>query len=161
MTGLVVKADRPDHVAVSKVKVATARSPKDRTLYVRAEDLRVWERAEELAGQQSLSNLITDLLRDWVEARGVGRVVVEVDDVHGSGRHRQAFQGRRLTTVPGPAGIEWTVYQTARGQLALYDGRALLPYRDLQHLRANVRHHEILANVQEALKREHVEELDI
>ena len=140
-------------------------SPRNKTLYVRAEDSAVWSNAEELAGRQSISALVTDLLRRWVEQQehGLRRVEVEVDDDYGRGSLKKAFQGRLLATVPVPnrPGVEWTVYVTAKDQLALYGDRMLSVYTDVTELQRNLPQPEIVARIKQALTREYVEELDI
>lgn len=151
--------------AMKATEVVADVSPKNKTLYVRAEDSAVWSRAEELAGRQSISALVTDLLRQWVEQEehGLRRVEVEVDDDYGRGSHKKAFQGRLLSTVPVPnrPGVEWTVYVTAKDQLALYGDRMLSVYTDVTELQRNLPQPEIVARIKEALTREYVEELDI
>lgn len=136
-------------------------SPKNKTLYVKAEDLPVWEKAEELAGRQSMSALVTDLLRNWVEEQGRNRVVLEVDDDDGRGRHKVAFYGRQLLVFENAVGNQRLVYQTAKGRLAIYDGNVLRDYDDIQAVERNHRGLGLTYQIAEALKREYIEERDI
>jgi len=135
--------------------------PRNKTLYVRAEDAGVWARAEALAGRQSISAVVTNLLRRWVDDRGMERIEVEVDDDDGRGRRKKAFVGRVLVTVTPRPGAEWTVYLTAKKQLAIYGDQLLMVYPDIPDMRRNLPQPEIVTQVQEALRREDVEELDI
>lgn len=140
-------------------EVATEVSPRNKTLYIKADDVPVWEEAELLAGRQSLSGIVTELLRGWVKERS--RVVLEIDEHDRRGRRKVAFRGRRLTSVPGTPGTEWTVYLTAKGQFAIYDGTSLAVFKDIERLRANYPGRDVAARIVEALEREYVEEMDI
>ena len=67
-----------------------------RNLYVRNEDLEVWEKAERLA--DDLSPLVSRLLRSWVEQREVAmdRIVVPVMEPTSQAVIRKGFRGRML-----------------------------------------------------------------
>ena len=149
---------------MSTTEEATEVSPKNKTLYVKADDLPVWEEAEELAGRQSMSALVTDLLREWVdqEKRGSHRIVLDVQEAFGMTRQKKAFQGRIVTTIsPGPSGTDWTVYETSKGALVLFDGFTLAIYSGFDHMRRDLPQPEVLAQIRKALDRDYVEELDI
>jgi EXLDI family protein len=99
----------------------------NKTIYVADADLPIFERAQELAGE-NLSATIVAALRRFVAAEesqvsGYGEVIVKVGE-HGLFTQKQ-FNGRELAKlrVPDPqSGIMTvlTVYETARRRLALY-----------------------------------------
>lgn len=63
-----------------------------KNIYIREADKDVWDKAEELAGSASFSQLITDLLRDHVEQQKHKRIEFEFEDDTGRKRKR-AFKG--------------------------------------------------------------------
>jgi EXLDI family protein len=99
----------------------------NKTIYVADADLPIFERAQELAGE-NLSATIAAALRRFVsieEARasGFGEIVVKVGE-NGLFAQKQ-FTGRelakqRLTDRESSHSISLTVYETAKGRLALY-----------------------------------------
>jgi hypothetical protein len=65
-----------------------------------------------------------------------------------------AFQGKSLVTVPGPPRTEWTVYLTAKGRLAIYDGHGLADFNDLEEFKAKVaRAWDVAPEIAEAQRR--------
>ena len=98
-----------------------------KTIYVADADLPIFERAQELAGE-NLSATIVAALRRFVvaeesQASGYGEVVVKVGE-HGLFTQKQ-FSGRelaklRLPDPDAPRASVLVVYETAKGRLALY-----------------------------------------
>ncbi len=90
-------------------------------LYVAAKDQEIWNRAEKLAQPESLSGLVTGLLRRFVEQREAAkdRIVVESEDRDGN-TIRKAFKGRMLVSE-----FRGELYaaQGANGGLALWRDR--------------------------------------
>jgi len=99
----------------------------NKTIYVADADLPIFERAQELAGE-NLSATIVAALRRFVaaeesQASGYGEVIVKVGE-NGLFTQKQ-FNGRELAKLrlPDPQTGRSTVlvvYQTAKGRLALY-----------------------------------------
>lgn len=72
----------------------------NKTLYVREEDVPVWEEAEKYAAS-GISPLVSNLLRDWVDHKrvdpgGMTKLVVECRNGKGEPTTRKAFKGRWL-----------------------------------------------------------------
>jgi hypothetical protein len=110
-----------------------------RNVYIRNEDEDVWERAEKLAGEASMSRVITEALRTYVgsrEGNPMQRLVVTYEDRDG-GTHNKAFVGRWLiapaqeyrsqheadelgsgTQVMG--GTTFAVAETAKGNIVVW-----------------------------------------
>jgi EXLDI family protein len=99
----------------------------NKTIYVSDADVPIFERAQELAGE-NLSSMIVAALRRFVaaeesRARGYGEVIVKVGE---SGLFTQKqFNGRELAKVrlpdPTSGGITvLVVYETAKERLAVY-----------------------------------------
>jgi hypothetical protein len=83
--------------------------PVNKTLYVRDEDVPIWDRAKELIGGESLSAHLTNYLRTIVGNRlaadkGMTRIVLAYRD-RGKKPRLQAFQGRWLIKPDG----EWWI----------------------------------------------------
>src|SRR5262245_49340404 len=144
-----------------------------RNLYVRNEDLEVWEKAERMAGD--LSPLVSRLLRQYVEQReaATDRIVVEVEDREGN-RSRKAFKGRMLVRgfqpdEPGAlAGWEYFAAQGAKGGLALWaekdlDGMtdSFHPYDSFAEAESAGWPPSFLSAISSALGEEWVEEIDL
>ena len=99
----------------------------NKTIYVADADLPIFERAQELAGE-NLSATIVAALRRFVaaeesQASGYGEVVVKVGE-HGLFTQKQ-FSGRelaklRLPDPQAPRTSVLVVYETAKGRLVLY-----------------------------------------
>jgi hypothetical protein len=86
--------------------------PVNKTLYVRDEDVPIWDKAKELIGGESLSTYLTNHLRiivgDRVAAdKGMSRIVLAYRDL-GKRPRIQAFQGRWLIPPDG----EWSTRRT-------------------------------------------------
>ncbi len=155
----------------------------NKTIYVRAADAELWERAEKLAGG-SLSGLITEAVRRYVEAEErkeqtkmetIGTIEpIEVELAGG----RAQFVGEWLldpdpdetrTGEPGyDAGAYYGVAFTERGKIAVYtrhvnDGFAstLVPYDNFQEAEENGEPADILAMAANAMGAEYVRKLDI
>ena len=149
-------------------------SPKNRTVYVKAEDRDLWAKAERYA-DRPISVLIADLLRSHVaererdeEARktGMERVVVDISDEDQV--RSVAFHGRKLTIHLGRAGQmrgAWAIYLTTKGKYAVYheDAFSLAVYDDFEALAEEFEDEapDLVARVAEAVGRTYVEELDI
>lgn len=98
----------------------------NKTIYVADADLPIFERAQELAGE-NLSATIVAALRHFVfaeesHASGFGEIVVKVGE--NSLFTQKQFTGRELAKIrlqdsPGRT-IVLSVYETAKGRLALY-----------------------------------------
>jgi EXLDI family protein len=99
----------------------------NKTIYVADADLPIFERAQELAGE-NLSATIVHALRRLVAveeamARGLGEVILKVGN-HGTYVNK-AFMGRELARrrardEPTHEIVSQVVYQTAKGRLVLY-----------------------------------------
>ena len=99
----------------------------NKTIYVADADLPIFERAQELAGE-NLSATIVAALRRFIaaeesQASGYGEIVVKVGE-HGLFTQKQ-FSGRELAKLrlPDPRAPRTSVlvvYETAKGRLALY-----------------------------------------
>lgn len=96
----------------------------NKTIYVSEDDLPIFARAQELAGG-NLSATISGALREFVarhQPDGTGPLEVKVGR---TAYTMQRFQGRLLAEgvqMPssGHAAVRYSVYQTARGQLAVH-----------------------------------------
>jgi hypothetical protein len=152
-------------------------APKNRTLYVRAQDAPVWAKAEDLAGPKSISRLVAELLGQWVAGReaeaqarktGMGRVVLDVQQEGDDGFHKVAFQGRSVGVGFIEHGVfrgPWTVYLTAQGRLAAHgeaDGQFYV-YKNFNGLERvfGEESPSLMARVAESLGQAYVQELDI
>lgn len=103
-----------------------------RTVYVRDEDQAVWDQAEALAGQDSLSSFVAEALRRLIEvketaARGFAEVELPVryalDEAFPEviDMRPVSFRGRVIAQhVGGNGTIQWTVYLTPKGNLLFY-----------------------------------------
>jgi len=93
-----------------------------KNIYVRAEDVDIWTRAEQMAGE-SLSQLVADQLRAYVTEReakqqGLERLVVEVQ--RDNGTRKVAFYGRWLTDwISDGDMLRYRAAVTRRGAIAL------------------------------------------
>lgn len=98
----------------------------NKTIYVSDTDLLIFERAQELAGE-NLSATITEALRRYVnnaeaKAQGLEEIIVKVGKVAVT---RKRFWGRLLAKgqLPGDNKDDhqwYTVYRTAKGAFAVY-----------------------------------------
>ncbi len=148
-----------------------------KNIYVRDDDLAVWERAEQLAGNESISALISRLLRNYVAQRETveGRVVVELQD-RDENVTRKAFTGRSLVEhfeSGGTAvtiGTEYFAAQGERGGLALWhqgrnddyaDARSFSTYSSLSEAADERWPEDFLSAVASALDEEYAEEIDL
>lgn len=118
-----------DYIRERKPKPPTPAAAR-KNLYIKGEDIAIWERAEQLAGE-SLSQLISDQLRRYVgereaQAEGFERIVVEAKGTYAnrSGLVRKvAFYGRWLTN-------EWSSPQdSAKYRAALTKGGKIAVHR--------------------------------
>jgi len=108
-----------------------------RNVYVRDEDEPVWERAGSLAGEASLSRVITEALRAYVRGRdGTPMERLAVATVNGSESIAKAFIGRWLITpeeryrseherdidisTQVRAGTTFAIAETAKGNIVAY-----------------------------------------
>lgn len=93
-----------------------------KTLYVRDEDVQIWERAEAI-DNESLSSVVTTALRRYVLSKEMGgpyerielKVAVFTEDGRIDGSRTVAFQGRFLARQGG-----CLVYETAKKRIAFY-----------------------------------------
>ena len=150
--------------------------PNRKNIYVRDADLAVWERAEQLAGAEPVSALISRLLDNYVTQREAveGRIVVELQDRDGNVT-RKAFRGRWLVEhfeSGDPAvmiGTQYFAAQGERGGLALWqqgrnddyaDARSFSTYGSLSEA-AGDGPQDFLSAVASALDEEYAEEIDL
>lgn len=96
----------------------------NKTIYVSEDDLPIFARAQELAGG-NLSATISGALRDFVARHEHGEIGPVEVKVGRTAYTIQRFQGRllaegRRTLHDGRPPIRYSVYQTARGQLAIH-----------------------------------------
>ena len=109
----------------------------NKTLYIRDEDLPIWDRARELAGDR-LSPVIVESLKRFVAERealasGFERIVVEFNDASDNGLPKaKAFYGRWIIDRDGPwrIGVSMdgdfigyrvvSVAETAKGGVVVY-----------------------------------------
>ena len=108
----------------------------NKTIYVRDEDLQVYEDAEKLGGD-SLSSVIAEALRRFVdvkraEAQGMDEHHLEVGIFRGSGTsdlRRVRFVGRQLaaggkysgqTSSGDDRGVVYGIYQTRAGKILIW-----------------------------------------
>jgi hypothetical protein len=151
--------------------------PNRKNIYVRDADLAVWERAEQLAGAESISALISRLLGNYVTHRETveGRIVVELQARDGNVT-RKAFRGRWLVEhfeSGDPAATTATQYfaaQGERGGLALWrqsrdgdhaDARSFSTYGSLGEAAGERWPQDFLSAVASALDEEYAEEIDL
>ncbi len=151
-----------------------------RTLYVRDEDQAIWQKAEALADQDSVSALVTEALRRFILAKeqetGMSpfeRIELSVAAVNSDdaiiGDRQVAFTGRELVNE-----WPWQVYETAKHQLLFYtidsdygfyevykNVAAAAEARNPRDEDAPMYPSELLAAVAESLGQEWVEELDV
>lgn len=103
-----------------------------KTIYVADADLPVFERAQELAGD-NLSSTIVQALRRFIaieEARQRGFVEITVKVGERGAYSRKRFIGRELarrTTQDADTGhlTQWTAYETAHGRFAVHVRRGV------------------------------------
>jgi hypothetical protein len=138
-------------------------------LYVAAKDQDTWNRAEKLAEPESLSSLVTGLLRRFVEQREAAkdRIVVEVEDPEGN-VVRKAFKGRFLVSE-FYGGLN--AAQGAGGGIALWrehPGQGVhefVPYRSWEDIVLNNRDDywpaDFLSAVSSAMGEEYAEEIEL
>lgn len=103
----------------------------NKTIYVSATDLPIFEQAAAMAG--GLSPAIAAALRMYVSNRSAGRAdmerqrtdddLIELDVAEGPARVRTRFRGERIAKLSQTLGlrrITFEVYRTAKSQFALY-----------------------------------------
>ena len=98
----------------------------NKTVYVREEDVPVWDNAAALAGEGNLSSYVTESLRQRMaepsEPEEFERIEVgfltftDYGDLH----KRKAFQGRWLIHIEEPTDQEWGIALTKRGNFVFY-----------------------------------------
>lgn len=177
----IVRANAPGGI-INRIRNGTppppaGTRPNRKNIYVRDADLAVWERAEQLAGTEPISALISRLLDSYVTQRGTveGRIVVELQD-HGGNVTRKAFRGRWLVEryeSGDPAVTIATQYfaaQGERGGLALWqqgrdddyaDARSFSTYSSLSEAADERWPQDFLSAVASALDEEYAEEIDL
>ena len=136
-------------------------------LYVAARDQDIWSRAEKLAQPESLSGLVTKLLRRFVEQREAAkeRIVIQLRDREGN-VFRKAFRGRMLVTKFFVNGAEYSAAQGANGGLALWletagHVRDFKTYGSWEETTADEWQPEFLSAISSALGEDYVEEIDL
>jgi len=136
----------------------------NKTLYVKDEAL--WNRARELAGDEGLSGIVSDLLRDWVQRKETQRLApgseemqeirlwvggTEHEDPQNLGSHYIALTGRLIADSEGYSLDQVPrvkVYETKARQLVVYrswldtvsaksQGATYTVYRDYEDLERN------------------------
>jgi hypothetical protein len=179
--GLIVRANTPGGI-VNRVLDGAPLPPADsranrKNIYVRDADLAVWERAEQLAGHEPTSALISRLLHNYVAQREIveGRIVVELQDDDGNVT-RKAFKGRWLVEhfqSGAPTvmiGTQYFAAQGERGGLALWhqgrnddyaDARSFSTYSSLSEAAGDPWPQDFLSAVASALDEEYAEEIDL
>jgi hypothetical protein len=108
----------------------------NKTIYIKDEDMPLFERAAEIAGD-SLSSVIADALRDYVrrkgaEGAGIREITLEVGTWPGKGEkntRKVAFEGTKLgdltvfsgqTNSRDDRGVDWEIYRTKKGKYLIY-----------------------------------------
>lgn len=84
-------------------------------LYVRDEDIVLYEQAEKLG---SLSSVVADLLRDYLTRRNVGTEIyqpITMEVGHGDHTNKFTFDGKLLIKNE-----EYTLYHTVKSNIVLY-----------------------------------------
>lgn len=157
----------------------------NKTLYIRDEDIQIWDRARELAGEDKLSPIIVAGLKKFIankeaeeaESRGFGRIEVSYNDVaqHGIPK-RKAFTGKWIYTPKEPLRLsgDYTSYyyaiaQTAKGNFAFLsweegpDGKGYDHFQVFPSLEAAAADNDLNAAAHLTIKKlgVAVEELDI
>jgi len=96
----------------------------NKTIYVRDEDLPVWDAAAAAAGEGNLSLFVVDALRrrqsepEPDEMQRIVLTLLEIDDQFGDYERQVAFWGRWLIE---PSDSRFGVAFTRKGQLLLFD----------------------------------------
>jgi predicted CopG family antitoxin len=158
-----------------------------KNIYIRDADKDVWEKAEELAGRASFSQLITDLLRDHVEqhkrkqealSMEMKTIEFEIENKDTGRISKKSFKGRWVIDTDAPlepsgpqymAGHAYVAAITAKGQIFLghfkpRDSDHLedyTVYNSIQFAEVDGWPSELLAAVADELGEDFVEELDI
>lgn len=105
-----------------------------KNIYIKDEDLGLYEEAERLAGDDnSLSNIIAEALKRYIAAeKAKEEIVLEVGRWPAKGAKdtfKVSFKGRLLaedtayhgqTVSRDDRGTDWQVYQTAKGKILVY-----------------------------------------
>lgn len=158
-----------------------------KNIYIREADKDVWEKAENLAGSASFSQLITDLLRDHVEQQKrkmkelsmqKQTVEFEIEDKATGRISKKSFKGRWVVRTSEELRASGSNYDpgtayvgaiTAKGQIFLghfrpKDGDYLQSYSvydSIDTAKAESWPPNLLAAVAEGRDEDYVEELDI
>jgi hypothetical protein len=151
-----------------------------KTLYVREEDIEVWEQAQSLAGgDESLSSIVIEALRRYLRIRGgqpseiegMKRIVVETYD-QDERLIRKAFVGKWLVEAMQTEAnrYRWSIAQTQKGSIVVYCFKGELPrdecitdfkvYDSFDELEQDVPD-DVLAAVAVELGEDFVQDLDI
>ncbi len=105
-----------------------------KNIYIKDEDLGLYEEAERLAGDDnSLSNIIAEALKRYIAAeKAKEEIVLEVGRWPAKGTadtFKVAFNGRLLaeaveyrgkTISRDDRGTDWAIYQTSKGKILIY-----------------------------------------
>jgi hypothetical protein len=141
-------------------------------LYVAAKDQDVWERAEKLAAPESLSSLVTRLLRRHVNQLQVAkdRVVVDIEE-YNDYTVRKAFVGRHLVSAfqSDQGTHSWYAAQGAKGGLAVWlettegdPAKLFRTYRDFDAFAADrSMPRDLVSAVSAAMGEQYAEEIDL
>lgn len=154
-----------------KVATRATEAGSRQNLYVAARDLETWNRAEKLAQPDSLSGLVTSLLRRFVLQREAAndRIVVVLMDRDGIVT-RKAFKGREL--LPGfrsaRTGGWYYAAQGSQGGIAAWWSRdergpagPFSTYADFDELSSDEWPDDFLSAVSAALGEEFAEEIQL
>jgi hypothetical protein len=143
-------------------------------LYVAAKDQEVWNRAEKLAEPESLSSLVTRLLRRYVNQLDLARnrIVVDIED-DDQRSVRKAFKGRYLVSEFKSESARGALYaaQGAKGGIAVWWERSegdaaktFITYEDFDELAAGDENEwpgDFISAVSAALGEDYAEEIDL
>ena len=105
----------------------------NKTIYVKDEDVEIWDRAKELAGEK-LSPVIMQALRDYVleqegKQRGVERIEVRYRDTRDNGLPKaKAFWGQWIYSKAKPlsfgdVNVYYAIATTAKGNVVIFSWR--------------------------------------
>jgi len=141
-------------------------------LYVAAKDQEVWERAEKLAAPESLSSLVTRLLRRHVNQLQLAkdRIVVDIEEFNDD-TVRKAFTGRHLVSAfQSEQGTSfWFAAQGAKGGIAVWlettegdPAKLFRTYRDFDAFAADMpMPRDLVSAVSAAMGEEYAEEIEL
>lgn len=97
--------------------------PKVKRVYVRDEDIPIFDKAEKMFEDESFSSLVARLIRSAVEqeeAKEKGLREVEIEVGSSGPFQRVRFFGKDIASFRDEKGIRWTLYLTGKGKFLLH-----------------------------------------